>query len=57
MFRAAHRSSSGALNCICSLWFIYPCSNRSLPRVPTQPWQWPVTTCIHVYKPEAANTV
>ena len=22
MFRAAHRSSSGALNCICSLWFI-----------------------------------
>jgi len=23
MFRAAHRSSSGALNCICSLWFIY----------------------------------
>jgi len=24
MFRAAHRSSSGALNCICSLWFICP---------------------------------
>jgi hypothetical protein len=23
MFRVAHRSSSGALNCICSLWFIY----------------------------------
>jgi hypothetical protein len=23
MFRAAYRSSSGALNCICSLWFIY----------------------------------
>ena len=23
MFRAAHRSSSGALNCVCSLWFIY----------------------------------
>ena len=23
MFRAAHRSLSGALNCICSLWFIY----------------------------------
>jgi len=21
MFRAAYRSSSGALNCICSLWF------------------------------------
>jgi hypothetical protein len=30
MFRAAHRSSSGALNCICSLWFIYPCGERSL---------------------------
>jgi len=25
MFRAAHRSSSGALNCICSLWFTYTC--------------------------------
>jgi len=47
MFRAAHRSSSGALNCICSLWFIYKCGDRPLP--------WPVTTC--VYKPEAANTV
>jgi hypothetical protein len=23
MFRAAHRSSSGAPNCFCSLWFIY----------------------------------
>jgi len=23
MFRATHRSSSGALNCVCSLWFIY----------------------------------
>jgi len=23
MFRAAHRSSSGALNFICNLWFIY----------------------------------
>ena len=33
MFRAAHRSSSGALNCICSLWFIYPCGDRSLPRL------------------------
>jgi hypothetical protein len=44
MFWAAHRSSTGALNCICSLWFLYP-----LPR------QRPVTTW--VYKPEAANTV
>ena len=25
MFPAAYRSSSGAPNCICSLWFIYPC--------------------------------
>jgi hypothetical protein len=28
MFRAAHRLSSGALHCICSLWFIYPCGDR-----------------------------
>jgi hypothetical protein len=32
MFRAAHRSSSGALNCTCSLWFIYPCGDQPLPR-------------------------
>jgi len=32
MFQAAHRSSSGALNCICSLWFIYPCGDWPLPR-------------------------
>jgi hypothetical protein len=37
MFRAAHRSSSGALNCICSLWFIYPCSDRPLPRLSGRP--------------------
>ena len=49
MFRAAHRLSSGALNCICILWFIYPCGDRSLP------WQRPVATW--AYKPEAANTV
>ena len=57
MFRAAHRSSSGALNC--SLWFICPCGDRPLPRLSgkfsTQPWQRPFT--IWVYKPEAANTV
>jgi len=45
MFRAAQRSSSGALKCFCSLWFIYTCGDR----------QRPVTTC--VYKPETANTV
>jgi len=33
MFREAHRSSSGALNCICRLWFIYPCGDRPLPRL------------------------
>ena len=33
MFRAGHRSSSGALNCICSLWFIYPCGDWPLPRI------------------------
>jgi hypothetical protein len=29
MFRAARRSSSGALNCICSLWFIYPRGDKA----------------------------
>ena len=33
MFRAAHRLSSGALNCICSLWFIYLCGDRPMPRL------------------------
>jgi len=33
MFLAAHRSSSGALNCICSLWFIYTCGDRPLSRL------------------------
>jgi len=33
MFRAAHRSSSGAENCICSLWFTYTCGDRPLPRL------------------------
>jgi len=32
MFQAAYRSSSGALNCICSLWFIYACGDRPLSR-------------------------
>jgi len=30
MFRAAHRSSSGVLNSICSLWFLYTCGDRPL---------------------------
>jgi hypothetical protein len=33
MFRAAHRPSSGALNCICSHWFICPYGDRPLPRL------------------------
>jgi len=33
VFRAEHRSSSWALNCICSLWFIYLCGDRPLPRL------------------------
>jgi len=33
MFQAAYRSSSGALNCICSLWFIYTCGDRPLSRL------------------------
>jgi len=30
MFRAAYRSSSEALNCICSFWFTYACGDRPL---------------------------
>jgi len=33
MFRAANRSTSGAPNCICSLWYIYPCGDRPLSRL------------------------
>jgi len=33
MFRAAYRSLSGAPNCICSLWFIHTCGDRSLSRL------------------------
>jgi hypothetical protein len=33
MFQAAYRSSSGALNCICSLWFINSCGDRPLSRL------------------------
>jgi len=33
MFRAAYRSSSGAPNCICSIWFIYTCGGRPLFRL------------------------
>jgi hypothetical protein len=33
MFRAAHRSSSGAINRVCNLWFIYKCGDRPLSRL------------------------
>jgi hypothetical protein len=33
MFWAANRSSSGALNCICRLWFIYQSGDWPLPRL------------------------
>jgi len=33
MFREAHRLSSGALNCICSLWFTETCGDRPLSRL------------------------
>jgi len=33
MFQAEYRSSSGALNCICSLWFTYTCGDRPLSRL------------------------
>ena len=33
MFRATYRPSSGAPNCICNLWFIYPCGDRPLSRL------------------------
>jgi hypothetical protein len=55
VFRAAHRSSSGALNCVCSLWFSTLMWWPVVAKVHTQPWQRQVTTW--VYKPEAANTV
>jgi len=42
MFRATHRSSTGALNCICSLWFIYPCGDRLLSRLSTRFQYWRV---------------
>jgi len=33
MFRASNRSSSGALICICSFWFVYTCGDRPLSRL------------------------
>ena len=33
MFQAVYRSSSGAPNCICSLWFLNTCGDRPLSRL------------------------
>ena len=62
MFRVAHRSSLGALNCICSLCFMCPCGDRPLPRLSGKSISHSaLTTAGHhttwTYKPEAANTV
>jgi hypothetical protein len=58
MFRAAYRSSSGALTVIAASG-LHVVTGRSQVwvgnAVPTQTWLRPVTTC--VYKPEATNTV
>jgi hypothetical protein len=60
MFQAAHLSSSGALNCIWRLWFLYPRGDRLLPRLSGH---WSAhsalqkTVTIWTYKPDAANTV
>jgi len=43
MFRVAHRSSSGVLNCICSFWFIYPCGDRPLKRLSGKWIHFPVS--------------
>jgi len=53
MFRAAHHSSSGALNCICSLWFTYTCVDRPLSRLSGKntvysSWWWAVCRSKHV---------
>jgi len=53
MFRAAHRSSSGALNCICNLWFIYPYGDRPLSRLSGKWINFPLSLgngrSLHVY--------
>jgi hypothetical protein len=59
MFWAAHRSSSGAPNGICSLVYIHmwwpAVVQADWELTPTQSGQRPVTTS--VYKPEAADTI
>ena len=54
MFRAVHRSSSGALNCICSLWFICPYGDQPLPRLSLGNIFWSRVVCVdatfHAFK-------
>jgi hypothetical protein len=69
MFRASHRSSSGAPNCICSLWFIYCNMIKDFVYIIHSPYYniniliwtmyniYKILYLIAVYKPEAANTV
>ena len=56
MFRAAYRSSSGALTVFAASGLhTHVVTGRSQVWVGTQTWLRPVTTCVR--KPEAANTV
>ena len=63
MFRAAHHSSSGALNFICSLWFIYPCGDRPLSRLsgekkeifPTNIFYYKAASCWYFYWVKASR--
>ena len=50
MFRAAYLSSSGTPNCICSLWFIYPCGVYKPEAANTvwSSWRWAVCCSKHV---------
>ena len=63
MFRAAHRLSSGVLNCVCSLWFIYTCGDRPLPKlsgiwISQDTWSISHSALAKAgHQPEAANTV
>jgi len=63
MFRAAHRSSSGALNCICSLWFRYTCGDRPLSSLsgkiyyPNVYWRLNMFRAAHRSSPGVLNCI
>ena len=40
MFRAAYHSSSGALNCICNLWFTYCNKVKDFVYIIHSPYIW-----------------